>query len=168
MTYDDIIKKWNSQADEFNDWDTLSETERIEFIIFEKDKKIKHLTKRDEVWKAKKELLETDLADSWAEIKLLKSVVREITESRDEWKRSWHLESAHVHHSEEELDRLKDEFASQGENVEKYISTIGQMNREIDRLRNALETVQASYTIETPEIVKQVVDEALKGEPNET
>ena len=33
MNSKEIIKKWNDAADEFNQWDLLSEDERIEFIF---------------------------------------------------------------------------------------------------------------------------------------
>ena len=31
--YDDIIKEWNAQADEFNYWEALGEEEKIEFAF---------------------------------------------------------------------------------------------------------------------------------------
>lgn len=33
MTYEDIVRAWNSQADEHNQYDTLSDRERIEFSL---------------------------------------------------------------------------------------------------------------------------------------
>jgi len=31
MNYKNIIEDWNSQADEYNQWDNLSEEEKVEF-----------------------------------------------------------------------------------------------------------------------------------------
>lgn len=33
MTYEEIVRAWNSQADEHNQYDTLSDRERIEFAL---------------------------------------------------------------------------------------------------------------------------------------
>jgi len=75
--------------------------------IEKKDKEVERLTKRDEVWKAKKELLETDLAKAWEEIGQLKDEVRESTESRDIWKGNWYMEAAAVRRGDEEIERLR-------------------------------------------------------------
>ena len=31
MTYDEIIKKWNAEADEYNQWTELDTQEKVEF-----------------------------------------------------------------------------------------------------------------------------------------
>lgn len=33
MRYENIVEKWNQAADEYNQWDELSEDEKIEFAI---------------------------------------------------------------------------------------------------------------------------------------
>ena len=33
MRYDHVVEKWNNAADEFNQWDSLGEVEKIEFAI---------------------------------------------------------------------------------------------------------------------------------------
>ena len=52
MTYDEIKAAWNAQADKYNQWDELSELEKIEWAVKYSVATVKrtHLTAQEDGW----------------------------------------------------------------------------------------------------------------------
>jgi hypothetical protein len=106
MTYPEIIEKWNAQADEYNQWDNLSEEEKIEFAC-QGHIKTTDLEKGRDYWKN----YQADSFKLLQENKAQASTIAEQNEKLTEKDRSWNMEHARAEHAEAIIIEQKSEIA---------------------------------------------------------